>query len=177
MYLMAGTMNDPSKSYHFEITVPTEELAEMISSYIGIFELEAKVTMRKDMFVVYLKDGTQIADLLKVMEAYVALLQYENERAMKEMRGSINRRVNCEVSNLNKTAAAARKQIEDIQLIEQITGFQSLPPTLFEMAQLRMAYPEASLQELGERLHPPIGRSGVNHRLQKLSVFAAGLRS
>ena len=121
--------------------------------------------------------STQIADLLTVMEAHVSLMQYENERVVKEVRGSVNRRVNCEVSNLNKTLAAARKQAEDIAYIRERIGLEQLPENLKEIARLRLENTEASLQELGEMLHPPLGRSGVNHRLKKLCEIAEGLRS
>ncbi len=177
LFLMSGTVNNPAKSYHFEIAMPTVELAKMVVQCLKEFGCEAKETERRQNYAVYLKDGSQIADVLKVMEAHVSLMHYENERAMKETRGSVNRRVNCEVSNLNKTAAAAKKQVEDIILIRDTIGFSGLSEDLEKVARLRLEYPVSSLKELGEYLQPPLGRSGVNHRLQKLCAIAEGLRS
>ncbi len=176
LFLMAGTMNDPAKSYHFEIAMPTEELAGLVAECMQEFGCEPKLTTRRNSHALYLKDGSQIADALKVMEAHVALMEFENERAMKEFRGSINRRVNCEVSNLHKTAAAAQKQVADIELIRDLRGFENLSEELKTVAMLRLQYPESSLKELGELMEPPLGRSGVNHRLQKLSEMAESLR-
>lgn len=177
LFLMDGTINDPAKSYHFEIGLPDLQMADFLINCIGEFTRKPKLMRRKQRWVVYVKDGTQIADLLTVMEAHVSLMQYENERVVKEVRGSVNRRVNCEVSNLNKTLAAARKQAEDIAYIRERIGLEQLPENLKEIARLRLENTEASLQELGEMLHPPLGRSGVNHRLKKLCEIAEGLRS
>lgn len=177
LFVMAGTMNDPAKSYHFEIAMPTEELAMLVAECMKEFGCEPKLTTRRHAYALYLKDGSQIADALKVMEAHVALMEFENERAMKEFRGSINRRVNCEISNLQKTAAAAKKQVMDIELIRETRGFENLSEELKAVAMLRLQYPESSLKELGELMEPPLGRSGVNHRLQKLSEIAERLRS
>jgi DNA-binding protein WhiA len=125
---------------------------------------------------VYLKEGTQIVDMLNVMEAHVSLMQMENVRILKDMRNSVNRQVNCETANLNKTVNAAVKQIEDIRLVQEQKGLESLPKTLREVAQIRLENPEASLKELGEMLEPPIGKSGVNHRLRKISEIAEDMR-
>ena len=114
--------------------------------------------------------------LLNVMEAHVALLELENVRIMKEMRNCVNRKVNCETANINKTVSAAVRQAEDIMLIRDSTGFEGLPDNLRQIAQLRLARPEATLKELGEALDPPVGKSGVNHRLRKLSNMAEKLR-
>lgn len=177
LFLMGGRINDPAKSYHFEIGLPDLQTADCLMRCIGEFTREPKLLQRKQQWIVYVKDGAQIADLLTVMEAHVSLMHYENERIVREVRGSVNRRVNCEVSNLNKTLAAARKQAEDIAWIRDHMGLERLPENLQEVARLRLEHTEASLQELGELLHPPLGRSGVNHRLQKLCEIAEGLRS
>lgn len=177
LFLMSGRISDPAKSYHFEITLPDSQTADCLMRCIGEFTREPKLLKRKQQWVVYVKDGAQIADLLTIMEAHVSLMNYENERIVREVRGSVNRRVNCEVSNLNKTLAAARKQVEDITWIQERMGLERLPENLQEVARLRLEHTEASLQELGELLHPPLGRSGVNHRLQKLCEIAEGLRS
>ena len=115
-------------------------------------------------------------DILAVMEANMALMNLENIRILKEMRNTVNRKVNCEMANINKTVSAAVKQIEDIKLIEEKKGFQSLNDGLAEIAELRLQYPEATLKELGMMLNPQVGKSGVNHRLRKLSAIADELR-
>ena len=176
-FLAAGSMNDPSaKSYHFEISCRTPEQALQLQRVINSFEVESKVIERKGHYVVYLKEGSQIVDMLNVMEAYVSLMKMENERILKEMRNSINRQVNCETANLSKTVNAAVKQIEDINLIRVCKGLDQLPRPLREMAEVRLENPDASLKELGEMLDPPVGKSGVNHRLRKLSEIADSLR-
>lgn len=175
-FLAAGSMNDPNKSYHFEIVCKTMEQADQLRGIINTFDVEAKVVERKGHYVVYLKEGAQISDMLNVMEAYVSLMKLENVRILKEVRNSINRKVNCETANLSKTVNAAVKQIEDIELIQKRKGFQFLPANLREMAEVRLEYPDASLKELGELLDPPVGKSGVNHRLRKLGEIADTLR-
>ena len=140
------------------------------------FGIEAKITLRKHSYILYVKEGSQIADILNVMEAHVGLMKFENIRILKEMRNSVNRQVNCETANLNKTVSAAVKQIEDIQYIQSTIGFEKLPENLAEIARLRLEQPGMSLKELGQMLTPPVGKSGVNHRLRKLSFIAEELR-
>ena len=140
------------------------------------FDIEARIVLRKRYFVVYVKEGSQIAELLQIMEAPVALMELENIRIVKEMRNSVNRQVNCETANINKTVAASVKQIRDIEYIRDTMGFESLPENLEEMAQVRLLKPDATLKELGEALDPPVGKSGVNHRLRRLSEIAERLR-
>ena len=123
-----------------------------------------------------MKEGAQIVDMLAVMEANVALMDLENNRILKEMRNSVNRKVNCETANINKTVNAAVKQMEDIKLVRQKIGFEQLNEGLAQVAELRMQYPEATLKELGMMLSPQVGKSGVNHRLRKLSAMADELR-
>ena len=123
-----------------------------------------------------MKEGAQIVDMLAVMEANVALMDLENIRILKEMRNSVNRKVNCETANINKTVNAAVKQMEDIKLIQRTIGFESLNEGLAQIAELRLQYPESTLKELGLMLVPQVGKSGVNHRLRKLSEIADGLR-
>ena len=176
-YLAAGSMSDPNKSYHFEIVCATMEKAVQLQEIIGTFGLEAKVVFRKRHYVVYLKEGSGIVDILNVMEAHVALMQLENVRIVKEVRNSINRRVNCETANIGKTVSAAMKQIEDIRLIEETTGLNNLPDSLRDLAELRLQNPDASLIVLGNKLNPPVGKSGVNHRLRKLAQIADELRN
>ena len=138
--------------------------------------MDARIVQRKKSYVVYVKEGAQIVDLLGLMGASRAVMELENIRILKEMRNSVNRQVNCETANINKTVNAAVKQIEDIRYIERVKGFESLRDNLAEIAGLRLQYPEATLKELGMMLNPQVGKSGVNHRLRKLGVIADELR-
>ena len=176
-FLASGSMSDPEKSYHFEIVCATREKAEQIQKIMKCFELDGKIVLRKKSFVVYLKEGSQIADVLNVMEAHVALMEFENVRILKDIRNTVNRKVNCETANINKTVSAAVKQIDDIRYIQETKGLDKLPEGLKDMALTRLTYPEASLKELGSLLTPPVGKSGVNHRLRKLSEMAEELRT
>lgn len=176
-FLAAGSISDPEKSYHFEITCATEEKARQLQGLIGTFHLDARIVMRKKYFVVYMKEGCQIVDILNVMEAPVALMALENVRILKEMRGQVNRQVNCETANIHKTVSAAVKQLRDIEYIRDTIGLAKLPERLEDMARLRLEKPEATLKELGEALEPPVGKSGVNHRLRRLGEIAQALRT
>lgn len=175
-FLSSGSISDPQKGYHFEIVCPKEYKAQQLQEIIRSFNIDAKIVLRKKSYVVYVKEGAQIVDMLAIMEANVALMNLENIRIVKEMRNTVNRKVNCETANINKTVNAAVKQMEDIKLIEQTVGFQSLNEGLSEIAELRLQYPEATLKELGMMLSPQVGKSGVNHRLRKLSALADELR-
>ncbi|MCM1179525.1 MAG: DNA-binding protein WhiA [Clostridium sp.] len=176
MFLAAGSVNDPKKAYHFEIVVRNLDMAQAVKELINSFQLEAKVVKRKKYYVVYLKEGSMIVDILNIMEAYVSLMDMENIRILKDMRNDINRRVNCEAANIKKTVSAARKQIEDIEYIEKTRGLKYLNASLRELAELRLEEPDANLAELGEMLNPPVSKSGVNHRLRKISSIADSLR-
>lgn len=175
-FLSIGSLSDPSKGYHLEFVCTDDKKAGQLQSVLQGFGIDGKIVLRKKYHVVYLKEGESIVDLLNVCEAHVALMEFENLRILKEMRNSINRRVNCEAANITKTVNAATRQIEDIEYIRDHGGLQRLPQNLREMAEIRLEYPEASLKELGEYLEPPVGKSGVNHRLRKLSEFAEKLR-
>ena len=169
-FLASGSISDPEKFYHFEIVCATESKARQIQSIMATFD------MRKRYYVAYIKEGSQIVDMLNVMEAHLSLMELENIRILKEMRGNVNRQVNCETANINKTVSAAVKQINDIVFIRDTAGFESLPPGLAQIARARLEKPEATLKELGEDLEPPVGKSGVNHRLRKLCELAERLR-
>lgn len=175
-FLCIGSMSDPEKSYHLEFVCNDLEQAQQMQSIIQEFQIEAKIIKRKKYYVVYLKEGAGLVDLLNVMGAHVSLMNLENLRIVKEMRNSINRRVNCEAANITKTVNAASKQIEDILLVKERYGFEKLPENLRQMAEVRLEYPEATLKELGEYLEPAVGKSGVNHRLRKLSEIADHMR-
>lgn len=175
-FLCIGSMSDPEKSYHLEFVCVERAQAEQLRDMIQEFQIEAKVIKRKKYDVVYLKEGAGIVDLLNVMGAHVSLMNLENLRIVKEMRNSINRRVNCETANISKTVTAASKQIEDILLIRDKYGFENLPDNLRQMAEIRLEYPDVPLKELGGYLEPTVGKSGVNHRLRRLSEIADGMR-
>ncbi len=174
-FLAAGSISDPEKSYHFEIVCQQPQQAQLLQELLVSFDLDAKIVQRKKYHIVYLKEGAQIVDALNVMGAYVALMNLENVRILKEMRGSVNRIVNCETANINKVVGAAYRQVEDIHYIQSRIGLDELPPSLREMALLRLEYPDTSLKDLGELCDPPVGKSGVNHRLRKLAELAEKL--
>lgn len=175
-FLVSGSISDPKKGYHLEIVCTEMKKAQQLQNVIHSFAIDAKIVKRKKSYVVYVKEGAQIVEMLAVMEAGQSLMNLENIRIVKEMRNSVNRKVNCETANINKTVNAAVKQIEDIQLVEKEIGFHDLKEGLAELAQLRLQYPEATLKELGMMLTPQVGKSGVNHRLRRLSALADELR-
>lgn len=179
-FLGAGSISNPQNSYHYEIVCKSEEQALVLKELINSFEvgelLQAKVVQRKKYHVVYVKDGSQIVDILNLMGAHQSLMKLETLRVEKEIGNSINRQVNCETANLQKTVSAALKQIQDIKFLKEHGGYVKLTPALIEVAELRLENSELSLKELGELLHPPVGRSGVNHRLRKLCEIAEELR-
>lgn len=176
-FLSIGSMSDPEKSYHLEFVCNYRPQAEQLIDIIREFQIDARIIKRKKYYVVYIKEGAGIVDLLNVMGAHVSLMNLENLRIVKEMRNSVNRRVNCETANISKTVTAASKQIEDILLIRDKYGFENLPDNLKQMAEIRLEYPDAALKELGGYLEPAVGKSGVNHRLRRLSEIADGIRS
>lgn len=176
-FLCIGSMSDPEKSYHLELVCSKLTQAEQLKELLREFELDAKIVRRKKYDVVYLKEGSNIVDFLNICEAHVSLMDLENLRIVKEMRNSINRRVNCEAANITKTVNASAKQIAEIMELKDTYGFKNLSDNLREMAEVRLEYPEASLQELGQYLNPPVGKSGVNHRLRKLSEIADSSRN
>lgn len=172
----SGSMSDPNKAYHFEIVCSTEEMARQIQNLICSFSMDAKIVLRKKSYVIYLKEGSQIVDILNVMEAHIALMELENVRILKEMRNTVNRKVNCETANINKTVSAAVKQLEDITYLRDTIGIENLPEGLREAALARLANQDATLKELGASLCPSVGKSGINHRLRKLSEMADKVR-
>ncbi len=171
-FLAAGSVSDPEKSYHLEIVCQDERRAHFLAGLLESFEIQAKIILRKKYHVLYVKDGTKIVETLNVMGAHIALMDFENMRILKEMRNTVNRKVNCETANIQKTVTAAQRQIDDIRHLMSIDAYKELSAELKEMAELRIAHPEASLKELGELSTPALGKSGVNHRLRKLSRIA-----
>lgn len=171
-YLCGGSTTDPGKSYHLEIVCKNKMSADKIIELFETFDVDAKLVERGRYYIVYIKDSNKIVLALNVFEAPVALMEYENTIIMKEMRNSINRQNNCDVANLNKTVSAAQSVISDIKQLMGTAEYENLPDNIKEVAMLRVEYPDASLKELGEMLTPPLGKSGVNHRLRKLSEMA-----
>lgn len=174
-FLAAGAINDPQKvSYHMEITTEYQEQAAVLCGLMARETLTAKVVSRKEALVVYLKESEQIVRFLNVVGAHAALLQFEDARILKQMRNQVNRLVNAETANLGKTVDAAMRQTEAIRLLAARQELAQLSPGLRQIAELRLAHPEASLQELGQLAEPPLSKSAVNHRLRKLVSLAFG---
>ena len=175
-YMAVGSMSDPYKSYHLELVCGLQAQAEQLLKILHDFSLDAKMIIRKKYHVVYMKEGENIADFLNITEAHKALMEFENTRIYKGMRNMVNRKVNCEAANITKTVNAATRQVEDIRLIREKMGLEGLPEPLRQMAYVRLENPQASLGELGKLLDPPVGKSGVKHRLRKLGELAKELK-
>ncbi len=175
-FISEGSLCNPEKNYHLEFVESSLETAEGIKKIINSFSVESKVVKRKKHFIVYIKEGEQIVELLNIMSAHKALLNLENVRIIKDVRNNVNRIVNCETANLNKIVLASVKQREEIEYIQKTVGLSYLPEQLEEVALIRLQYPDLSLKELGEMLVPPVGKSGVNHRLKKIITIAENLR-
>jgi DNA-binding protein WhiA len=176
-FLASGSVNDPgSTSYHLEITATNAEWARKIQSLMNEYGLHAKVIARKRGYVVYLKEGEKIVEFLSLIGAHQALLKFEDVRILKGMRNQVNRLVNCETANMNKTISAAVRQLEVIQFIDDHMGLSNLPDKLREVAEIRRKYPEVNLQELCDRMSHKVSKSGLNHRFRKLEEIADKLR-
>lgn len=175
-FLSAGSITDPEKSYHLEIVCNTMEDALFMKELMGDLSLYPKITTRKKSYVVYVKDSEQISLALGLMEATTSLMKFENIRILKGMRNDVNRKVNCEAANINKTVLASLSQLEDIRLIKDKMGLDKLTSNLEAVVNARLRAPHASLDELGKMIEPQLTKSGVNHRLRKLSSIADKLR-
>lgn len=178
-FLAGGSVNNPeTSSYHLEVFSLYEDHSEGLTQLMNNYELNAKHLERKKGSIAYLKEAEKISDFLSLIGGYQALLKFEDVRIVRDMRNSVNRLVNCETANLNKTVSAAMKQVESIQLIDQEIGLDNLPERLREIARLRVEHQEVSLKELGEMMSTgSISKSGVNHRLRKLNEMADKLRT
>lgn len=175
-FLGGGSVSDPEKTYHLEFVSHSLEHSESLKDLVNSFQLNSKIVERKGNYVVYLKEGDQVVDLLNIIGAHNALLNLENVRIYKQMRNDVNRIVNCETANLGKIVDAAIRQIANIEYIRDTVGLGHLPANLREIAELRLEYEDASLKELGQMLTPSIGKSGVNHRLRKIEEIATRLQ-
>lgn len=174
-FLGGGSVNDPKKSYHLEFDTKVEIYAKDVISALQAEGVSAKLTQRKGRYVVYVKDSDSVAAVLGLIGAGYAALELYNVSVEKEIRNEVNRRVNCENANLNKQSIAASRQLHAIAKIEKKMGLAALSDALREMAEVRREYPDISIQELGEKLEVPIGKSGVNHRLNRLIEIAENL--
>jgi DNA-binding protein WhiA len=173
-FLGGGSISRPSSDYHLEMVTGNEDFARSIIKVMHTFSMKAKLTDRKNDYIVYLKDGESITNFLRVIGAHNSMMELENARVLKEMRNNVNRRVNCETANLGKVVKAAVRQVNCIKFIDEHMGLSELPEALQQTAILRLEYPEASLNELVE-YSGGIGKSGINHRLKKLQEMAIGL--
>ena len=173
-FLGGGSISRPSSDYHLEMVTGNEDFAHSIIKVMHTFSMKAKLTDRKNDYIVYLKDGESITNFLRVIGAHNSMMELENVRVLKEMRNNVTRRVNCETANLGKVVKAAVRQVNCIKFIDEHMGLSELPQALQDTARLRLEYPDASLNELVE-YSGGIGKSGINHRLKKLQEMAVGL--
>lgn len=176
VFLSCGSITNPESGYHLEFVIPTNQLCEDMTAILNSMGFGVKTVIRKNSYVLYLKESENIEDILTFMGAQSSSLEIMNIKILKDVRNRANRVRNCDVANCNKISAASVNQTQDIKLINSVIGLDSLPATLQEIALARLNNPEYSLNELGEILDPPIGRSGVNHRLKRLKQIADGLR-
>ncbi len=174
-FLGGGFVADPHGDFHFELTAETEEMANDLVSLMERFEMPARMTQRRGTYAVYLKGAEAIVTFLARVGAHQALLRTEDVRIIKSMRNDVNRLVNAETANLEKSAKAAMEQIEAIRLLADTRGLENLPPALRELAELRVENPEVSLRELGELAEPPLSKSAVYHRIRRLEELAGEL--
>ncbi len=175
-FLASGSVTNPEKSYHMELVCQTRARADKLTEIFLSLGIEARIIMRKKSYIVYIKEGDMIVEALGLMEAPSSLMELENVRILKGVRNDINRRVNCETANITKTVSAASRQLEEINYIKNTVGLKKLPDNLRQIALLRLKHNEASLKELGELLEPRVGKSGINHRMQKIMDYAQRLR-
>ncbi len=171
-FLGGGSVNKPQSDYHLEFTTSNRYFAEYIVSVLKLFRITGRITERKEEWVIYIKEGDSVTGCLQIMGATTALMEFENVRVVKEVRNQINRQVNCETANLQKTVNAAVRQLESIRIIQRHLSWEELPPKLREAAQIRLEHPDASLQELVEIFEGNLSKSGINHRFKKLEKIA-----
>ena len=173
-FLGGGSISRPASDYHLEMVTSNETFAHNIIKVMHSFSLKAKLTDRKNEYIVYLKDGESIINFLSVIGAHNAMMELENVRIVKEMRNNVNRAVNCETANLNKVVKAAVRQVRCIKFIDEHGGLAQLEPNLQEIARIRLDHPDVSLNDLMEFTNG-LGKSGINHRLKKLQDIAVGM--
>ena len=174
IYLGAGSINNPEKKYHLEVGIADKNNAEMVMDKLSLFDIKSHIIEKNNQYSIYLKDGEEISKFLALLGANRAVLKFEEIRVQREMNNKINRIVNCETANLNKTINASIEQIEAIKKLKDNGNFERLDEPLKEIAELRLQNPDASLIELGQMLKNPVGKSGVNYRLKKIMEIANG---
>lgn len=170
IFLGSGSINEPTKKYHLEILLKNKDVAKYVQNILKSFNIKAKILDKN--CTVYIKEGEEISKFLAYIGAQKAVLKYEEIRVMRDIRNNVNRQVNCETANLNKTISASVMQIEAINYLKKIKKYEELSSNLIEIAELRIEYPEMSLKDLGGLLDKPLGKSGVNHRLKKIIEIA-----
>ena len=178
VFAVCGSVTDPERGYHLEMAVPDAAFGRALQSALAAMEqpsVQLKATERRSELVLYLKQNEQIGDLLSLLGANNANFRMIDQQVYRSVRSQTNRRTNCDMANIEKTVAAGLQQIADIRKIEQSVGIDALPETLREVARVRLAEPDANLRDIGAMLHPPLSRSGVHHRLRRLSEIAAKL--
>ncbi|MDU3456971.1 MAG: DNA-binding protein WhiA [Peptoniphilus harei] len=175
-FMGSGYITDPKKGYHLEFVSENESNAYFLRDTINEFGLKSKVIMRKEKYIIYIKDSEQISDFLSLIGAYNSVLNYENVRVIKEMRNNVNRIVNCETANLNKTVKSSYDQVEDIKLIEREIGIENLDEDLKVIAKIRLENRSMSLNDIANSLEPKLSKSTVNYRFKKLRRIANKLR-
>ena len=176
VFLGSGSVTDPNKQYHLEITFEEKNNAEYILNICKTYGVSLKILELENKVQLYIKDGEEISKFLALLGANKGVLSFEDVRITKEIKNNVNRLVNCETANLNKIVNASVNQVNDIKLIQKLNKFEELPSDLKEVAILRLENPDVSLKVLGELLENPIGKSGVNHRLKRIHEFAEELR-
>lgn len=176
-FMATGSINNPANSYHLEIVFDNKINAEDVLEKLKDFEIKSNIIERDKKFVIYIKDGDEISNFLALIGANKSVLEFEQTRVVKDVRNKVNRLVNCETANLNKTINASVRQVEDIKYIKKRHKFNSLTPKDRDIANLRLEFPNATYAELAKKTNPEIGKSGVNHRLTNISKFADELRN
>jgi DNA-binding protein WhiA len=171
-FLGGGSVNRPEGDYHMELVTDNYQFAQSLTKIMKYFELPVRLTERKQSYLAYLKDGDAIISFLRLIGAHNALLSFENVRVVKDVRNQVNRLVNCETANLQKTVEAAVRQVASIRYLDEAVGLEKLPIHLKEAARLRLEHPEAPLSELVELSGGQLSRSGLNHRLRRLEMLA-----
>ena len=174
IFMGAGSINNPEKEYHLEMELTNKQNTNIVLKLLLEFSIQAKSMEIKNKYYIYMKDGEQISKFLALIGAAKAVMKFEDIRVQKEMRGKVNRLVNCETANLNKTINASIEQIAAIKTLQETGRFKKLDDNLKEIAILRLENPNMSLVELGKRLKEPVGKSGVNYRLKKIMEIANG---
>jgi len=176
IFLAIGSVSDPAKSYHMELPCDSEMRAKEVSKLVNSFGLKSKISKRKNKFVVYIKESEQISDFLNIIGATASYFKFQDVMITKDMKNKANRIINCTAANLDKAVNAAQKQIADIKFIDEVRGISTLPDKLYITAQKRLEFPELGLSELAKEFEPEITKSGLNHRLTKISALADKMR-